>query len=141
MRKYIYIGLFGFFGAVLRFVIKNMHICPYKEVIPVNTLLINVTGSFIIALVLTLAGEAWNMKEELRLGITTGFLGAYTTFSSLCKETVQLINKGLYSSALSYVAMSTVFGLFAVYLGVNAAKAYIAWFSGDAQDEIPEQEG
>lgn len=141
MRKYIYIGLFGFFGAVLRFVIKDMHIYPYKEAIPVNTLIINVTGSFIIALVLTIAGEAWQMKEELRLGITTGFLGAYTTFSSLCKETVQLINNGLYSSALSYVTMSTVFGLFAVYLGVNLAKVYIAWYSGDGQDEMPEQEG
>lgn len=126
MKNCLYIGIFGFFGAILRYFIKNIQIFNYKEAVPINTIIINVTGSFLLALILTIAVEVWEIREEIRLGIATGFLGAYTTFSTLCKDTVTLISSGLYFSALSYVTVSAVLGLCAAYLGVVVAKEYIS---------------
>lgn len=126
MRKYIFIGLGGFLGAISRYFIKNIHIYHYNEVVPINTLIINVTGSFILGLLLTVAFEVWEMDEDIRLGITTGFLGAYTTFSTLCKDTFDLIKNGDYYSAISYITMSTVLGLIFVYFGIVVAREVIA---------------
>lgn len=125
MKKYIYIGIGGFLGAIIRFLIKNIHIYHYKELIPLNTLIINVTGSFILALLLTVAYEVLEMDESLRLGVAAGFLGAYTTFSTLCKEAAELFTNGYYFSAISYVTISTVLGLAGIYFGVVLAREFI----------------
>jgi CrcB protein len=118
MRKYIFIALGGMLGALLRYVIKNIHIYNYKEVIPVDTLFINVSGSFLLAIILTIAYEVFQFHDDLRLGIATGFFGAYTTFGTLCKETVNLISEGHYYWAISYIALSVILGLAVAYLGV-----------------------
>ena len=126
MRKYIYIGIGGFLGAILRFLAKNIPIYNYHEKVPLNTLFINVTGCFVLALVLTVAFKIWKFDADIRLGIGTGFLGAYTTFSTLCRETAELINKGYYFSAVSYITISVVLGLAAVYFGVILARVVVA---------------
>lgn len=123
MKNYVAIGVFAFGGAILRFVLEKM---PWGGgVFPVDTLIINVTGSFMLALVFTAAFEVWNIREEIRLGIGTGFIGAYTTFSTLCKEVVQLMSSGYYFYAAAYLTISVGLGLFAAYLGIMAARVYI----------------
>ena len=124
MRKYIFIGLGGILGAVLRFVIRNIHM--YKGVFPLNTLIINIIGSFILALILTLAFEVMDFDSDIRLGIATGFLGAFTTFSTMMKETVVLINSGYYYSAISYLSVSTLLGLIFAYFGIVIAREVIS---------------
>ena len=128
MKKYLYIGLFGFLGAILRFFIKNIHLYHYNEAVPVNTILINVIGSFILAMVFTFSMEVREIKEEIKLGITTGFLGAFTTFSTMCKDTVTLIHKGLYFSALNYITVSVILGLCAAYFGTILVREYVSKF-------------
>jgi fluoride ion exporter CrcB/FEX len=54
----------------------------------------NVLGAFALAFILTIAFEIWTFDSDIRLGVTTGFLGAFTTFSTLCKETVGLMQNG-----------------------------------------------
>lgn len=135
MKDYLYIGIFGFFGAMLRYFMKNIHIYHYSEVVPINTIIINVTGSFVLALILTVAFEVWEIREEIRLGVATGFLGAYTTFSTLCKDTVKLIGSGFYFSALSYVTVSALLGLCAAYFGVVLAREYGSKILGRDDDE------
>lgn len=122
MRKYTFIAIGGTLGAILRYVIKNIHIYNYKDVLPINTLLINVSGSFLLALILTIAFEVFEFDADLRLGIATGFLGAYTTFSTLCKETVNIMNQGYYFSSILYIGVTTILGLAAVYFGVVLAR-------------------
>jgi fluoride exporter len=122
MRKFIFIGVGGILGAILRYYIKNIHIYHYKEAVPLNTLMINVTGSFMLALILTIALEIWEFDSDIRIGIGTGFLGAYTTFSTMCKETVLLISCGYYYSAISYITLSTMLGLGAAYFGIVVAR-------------------
>lgn len=123
MKKYIYIGSFGFLGALLRFIIKNVNISVYKGNIPINTLFINVSGCFLLALVSGLILNSFEMHKDLKLAITTGFIGTYTTFSSLCKEMVNLMSTGKYFSAAEYVSISVILGFIAVIMGSAAAKA------------------
>ena len=141
MRKYTLIAVGGMLGAILRYFIKNIHIYNYKEVLPINTLLINVSGSFLLALILTIAFEVFEFDATLRLGIATGFFGAYTTFSTLCKETVNLMKQGNYLLSISYIGFTTIFGITAVYIGVVLAREVVSKFvhhhndSGDIQME------
>lgn len=122
MRKYIFIGIGGFLGAIARYAFKGVHVLNYLESLPVNTLMINVTGSFILAVVLTIAFEVSGFDADIRVGIAAGFLGAFTTFSTLCKETVGLINQGEYFSAITYMTVSIMLGLAAVYMGFVVAR-------------------
>ncbi|MGH4137897.1 fluoride efflux transporter CrcB [Clostridium sp.] len=128
MRKYTFIAIGGMLGAILRYIIKNIHIVSYKEVIPINTLILNVSGAFLLTLILTLAFEVFELDADIRLGIATGFLGAYTTFSTLCKEAVNLMKQGEYYFSISYVVLSIMMGLAAAYLGVVLAREVVAKF-------------
>lgn len=138
MRKYLFIGAGGVLGAVLRYWAKGVNIPSYHENVPLNTLVINVTGSFLLALVLTVAFEVWEFDSDIRLGIATGFLGAYTTFSTLCKETVTLIHHGDYFSAISYIAVSTMVGLAATYFGIVLARETISRIVRKNRGELAE---
>lgn len=120
MRKYIFIGCGGFLGAILRYLIKGIEI--YNDHFPLNTLIINLSGTFLLALILTAALNVRKMDADIRLGLATGLLGAYTTFSTLCKETAGLIHSGNYLSAISYIAVSIVLGLTATFLGIASAR-------------------
>lgn len=135
MKKYIFIGIGGALGAILRFVIKNMNLFHYNGAFPVNTLMINISGSFVLALILTIFFEIWRFNNNIRLGIAVGFLGAYTTFSTMCKETVQLLQKGMYISALSYITLSVLLGLLFASLGTFAARSIIPKISSDDFEE------
>lgn len=134
MKKYVYVGCFGFLGAILRFAIKNIKFENYTGQIPINTLIINVTGSFFLALIFGVTMERYKIKEEVKLGITTGLLGTYTTFSSLCKEEVNLIAKGEYYSASMYIFLSLLLSIIAIY-----AAATISKFIGKKNEEITEE--
>jgi len=138
MKKYIFIGIGGSLGAMLRFFLENIHIYHYRENIPLNTLIINVTGSFLLALIMTVALEIWSIDADIRIGITTGFMGAFTTFSTLCKEIVTLILKGEYFSALSYMTMSIVLGLTAIYYGIVLAREFVSKLIQNGRKEFNE---
>lgn len=138
MRKYVFISIGGILGAVLRYLTEGVQIYHYHENVPLNTLLINVMGSFILALVLTVAFEVWEFDASLRLGIATGFLGAFTTFSTLCKETTGLIRQGDYFSAISYITVSTMIGLAAAFFGVVLAREVVSKIVKKKKEEFEE---
>lgn len=124
MKKYLYVGAFGFFGAMVRYFIKNIHMHVIFSNFPINTIIINVIGSFVLAALFTSVPGVLNMKEEMRLGIGTGFMGAFTTFSTMCKDTVLLLNSGKYFLSAVYISMSIAFGLCAASLGVMLVRRY-----------------
>jgi CrcB protein len=106
--------------------LKSIQITGYNENIPLNTLLINIAGSFILALIITVFFEVWQFDSDIRLGLTTGLLGAFTTFSTFCKETVGLLNNGNYFSAISYMTVSIILGLGMTYFGIVLARELIS---------------
>lgn len=115
-------------GALLRFAAKGMNFTDFHQVLPLGTLLVNVTGSFLLALILTISFEIWKLDADIRLGITTGFLGAYTTFSTFCRETAGFLATGHYLSALLYLSLSVLLGFGGVYAGVAVARGAAARF-------------
>lgn len=125
MKKYIYIAIGGFAGAILRYWIKNIESIDSFAHFPMTTLLINIIGSFILAYVLTRTAEDRRWNPNIILGVTSGLLGAFTTFSTLCKEVVLLILSKEYSIFIFYIFLSVTLGLMAAYIGTATAKKFL----------------
>lgn len=122
MKRFLLIGIGGFLGAVLRAAAKNHLLVHYSVLFPWNTLLVNILGSFFIALFLTICIEVLEIDPDIRLCIATGFIGAFTTFSTICKESVRLIQQGYVTVALLYLLITLFLGLSAVYAGTVTAR-------------------
>jgi len=115
------VGLGGFVGAVARYLLGGWVQQRWGAGFPYGTLVINVSGSFVLGLFATLALRlAWS--EQWRLLIAVGFVGAYTTFSTFEYETLRLIADGNRYQAALYLLGSVIAGFFAAYLGVVTAR-------------------
>lgn len=126
MRKYLYIGIGGFFGAILRYLVKSIQIENYHGQFPVNTFAINVCGCFLLAVLLTVTLEILYMNTDVRLGISTGFIGAFTTFSAVCREIYLMVSQGYYFTAFVYLIGSVIAGFAFTCLGYYLARKMIA---------------
>ncbi|MCS5696973.1 fluoride efflux transporter CrcB [Desulfofundulus thermocisternus] len=119
MKAYILVGLGGVLGAMARY-----HVCRWTggrwPGYPWGTLTVNVLGSFLLGLLLTVS--FFRGQAHLYLAVGTGFLGSFTTFSTLAYDFMQLIKANRASAALLYVAASLMLGLTAVYLGTLLGK-------------------
>lgn len=122
MLQYLWIGLGGFIGANTRYVLQQWAAALWGADFPYGTLLINVSGSFVIGLFLTLATGRLALPPEYRLFVAVGFLGGYTTFSSFSYETLRLLEQGLWWPAAFYFLGNTGLGMLGVFLGVALAR-------------------
>lgn len=113
-------------GGVTRYLLAGAVQRAAGGPFPVGTLLVNVTGSFLLGFLLRSMLAVPAMTPELRLALTAGFCGGYTTFSTFSAETVALVEGGDYRRAALYVATSVVVSLLAVALGFAAARALSA---------------
>jgi CrcB protein len=90
---------------------------------PAGTLVVNVTGSFVLALFVTLATTRLIVSPNLRLFVAVGFLGGYTTFSSYMVETLNLLQSGRWLPMAFYFLGNIVLGMIAAIAGVIVARA------------------
>jgi CrcB protein len=111
------IGSAGFVGALCRWGAANLSARWFGTAFPVGTLIINVTGSFILGAFLGWAGRTV-ISDTLRLAVATGFLGAYTTFSTFAYETDALVREGAVLKGTANLVLSVALGLVAVRLGI-----------------------
>jgi len=116
------VALGGALGAVARYGVSLMVARFWSADFPLGTFLINVSGSFILGFFATFAAERTALDPLWRLLVATGFVGAYTTFSTFEYETQRLTETGALSVALVNVAASLVAGFAAVQLGVFLAR-------------------
>jgi CrcB protein len=123
LRGLLCVGAGGFFGALARYSLALLIDARMGSPFPFATLLINVTGSFVLGLLSGLL-EFSTLPPEVRLTIGVGFLGAYTTFSTFTYETLRLVEAGDSALALAYVAVSVLAGLTAATLGLAAGRAF-----------------
>ena len=124
LTKYLAVAAGGALGAVLRYYLGGTALGRAAAPFPTATFVINVTGSFILGLFLTLVTERFHVSPHLRLAVAVGFVGAYTTFSTFEYETAKLIEDGDVTRALLNVVLSFVAGLLAVWLGIFAARGF-----------------
>src|SRR3954468_19908249 len=119
--EYLWVGVGGFVGANARYVISNWMVARLGVAFPWHTFLINVTGSFVIGLLLTILVQRTSIAPAWRLFLVVGFLGGYTTFSSYSIETIALIADGKWIPAVAYVMGSNGLALIATLGGVALA--------------------
>ena len=123
MRTIVAIGIAGALGALARYGIGGLIAGRSARAFPWETFVVNVTGSFVLGFAFTIMTEQLTTGPWLRTAVTVGFVGAYTTFSTLAFETYRLIEDGALALAAANVFGSAAAGLVAVYLGVVAGRA------------------
>ncbi len=111
----------GAIGAAARYLAGLWIAARLGASFPWGTFFVNVTGSFLIGIVLVLV-EGGTLPAEARLFLAVGILGGYTTFSSFSYETLQLLNGGDVVPVLFNTLGQLLIGLLAVYLGVVFAR-------------------
>ncbi len=117
------VGLGGVLGANARYVLGTWAQAAWGSEFPWGTLLINVLGSLLIGVFLTLATERLTIRPATRLFVATGILGAFTTFSTMSYELVHLLQAGALIRAVLYLLASLGLGLIAVIGGRVLALA------------------
>ena len=116
-RRIIAVFAGGFFGTVVRYLLSILIQTHLGKSWPYDILIINVTGAFVLACITMLADAAVLIGPTRRLVINVGFLGAYTTFSSLALGDVLLFANGRWFLALLYLVLSIGGGIVAVLMG------------------------
>ena len=132
MLAYLWIAMGGALGSVGRFWFSGVVGRQFGETFPWGTLLVNVSGSFVIGLLAALAepGGRRFIGPTGRQFFMYGVCGGYTTFSSFSLQTLELVREGDWFKAGANVAGSVVFCLVAVWLGyalgasLNAGKGH-----------------
>jgi len=122
MVKYILVAFGGMLGAVSRYGLCGWISNLTEGRFPFGTLAVNLIGSFIIGLFLTLAIDRFSWSPELRILFTIGFLGAFTTFSTFSYETVELLGEGVYLLAAVNMGASLFGCVAATIAGVALAR-------------------
>lgn len=141
LTRYLAVAAGGALGAMARYYLSGSALARAAAPFPTATFVINVTGSFILGLFLTLATERINVSPHLRLAVAVGFVGAYTTFSTFEYETARLIEERGYVMAFLYVVLSFVVGLAAVWGGIVTARKLEGWpvMSGASRPGLKQQ--
>jgi CrcB protein len=121
--KYLLILFGGGFGSLSRYLVGAAIVTRYGTRLPVvGTMTINVTGSFLIGLLMTLITERFGANSNLRPLLVIGFLGGYTTFSSFEWETYSAIRDGGFWVGIFNIVGSVTLGYTAVWLGAMLAR-------------------
>jgi CrcB protein len=124
VQKIAWVGLGGFCGANARYWVGGWIQARWGTEFPWSTFVINITGSFILGLFVTLVTERFVIPNvlPLRLLIAIGFVGAYTTFSTFEYETLTLVTTSAWVRAFGNAFGSLFAGFLSVWLGVLLAR-------------------
>ena len=117
------VGVGGFFGAVMRYVVTNW-VQDFFHVLslPYGTLTVNLLGCLIIGLLGGLSESRNLLNQEARALLFIGVLGGFTTFSTFGYETVQLLRDGQSLAAFSNIGLQVCMGLVAVWIGYSISQ-------------------
>jgi CrcB protein len=116
VRTALWVGTAGFFGAIARYTVAGWVSTP-EEGFPWGTFVVNVSGCFALGLLVAMFTHRFVVHPDLRVALTVGFLGAYTTFSTFALETFEFGETHDAGLAVLNVVASVIAGLVAVWLG------------------------
>jgi fluoride exporter len=123
MWAYVAIAIGGILGCWARYAMTNGVQSLLGRDFPYATLSINILACVLIGFLFTLMVERISVAPPIRIGILTGFIGGFSTFSTFAMETVLLAEQGQWGRGALYVFLSLLFGLAATVAGVAAARA------------------
>lgn len=112
--SYVLIGIGGMLGSITRYALGKWISGRWNTMIPLKTLIVNITGAFLLGVVMTL-----DSGNNLYLMLAEGYLGAYTTFSTFMYEGVSLLKNNEAASAALYIIATLVLGLLGFMAGTQ----------------------
>ena len=118
MEKIIYVGIGGFIGSAIRYIVSIQSAKMIDSNIPLGTLMVIEVGGFLKGVIAELSLSTNLISPNLKLFLTTGIMGGLTTFSTFSLETINLISEGRYILGIS----NTCLNLFLSFGGVVLAK-------------------
>jgi len=125
MERLLWICFAGALGTGTRYLVNVWAAERFGTAFPYGTLIVNVAGCFLIAVVMQIALSVSAFSPTLRLVLTTGFLGGLTTYSSFAYETTKLAQDGARGSAAWNFALTTSACFLAILLGLATARAFV----------------
>ena len=122
MQVVFLIALFGALGCLTRYVLSGWVYNLLGRSFPYGTFAVNIVGAFLIGLIMEFSMRSTLVSPSLRIGLTIGFLGGLTTFSTFSYETFRLLEDGELLIAATNVLVSVVICLLFTWLGILAAR-------------------
>ena len=120
--KILYLGIFGGFGCVARYLVSGWVYDLSGKALPYGTLAVNVVGSLLLGLIMEGSLRSTLLSPELRFGLTVGFMGGFTTFSTFSYETVRLLEEGSLVAAGANVLLNVIVCIVAALIGIYLAR-------------------
>jgi len=122
MRIILAIGTGSFLGGIVRYLLSRWVQGVFLTAFPVGTLSVNVVGSFLIGMFYGYFEQYPFLSPEIRMFLTVGFCGGFTTFSTFANENFMLLRQGNFYYLGLYIFFSLFLGLLATYLGYQLTK-------------------
>ncbi|MBS1840820.1 MAG: fluoride efflux transporter CrcB [Acidobacteria bacterium] len=122
--KIFLIALFGAIGTLARYGLQGVVQIRMDGTFPYGTLLVNLTGCFLLGLIGQLTLNRVVIPADWRVAIAVGFFGGYTTFSSFGWETAKMLEDGEWLHASTYVGASVMAGLLLSIAGIRIANRF-----------------
>jgi CrcB protein len=120
---YVLIAIGGAAGAVSRFAVDDTLTRWLGGSFPVGTLVVNLSGTFVLGILVALVIERSTLPSDIRAPVMIGFIGAYTTFSTWMLESARLMDDGAWLMAAANLGGSVLLGLLAVFAGLAVGRA------------------
>ncbi|MBU7007799.1 fluoride efflux transporter CrcB [Phosphitispora fastidiosa] len=120
---YLAVAAAGFLGAVTRAALGKAADALIVTVFPLGILIVNLTGCLILSFFLTLTAERLKINPKLRLAVGSGFLGAYTTFSTFAVDSIGLIVSRQIWGGLGYIIGTSLGCIALAWLGAAAGRS------------------
>lgn len=123
---FVNVALGGALGALARYIVGIYAGRWFGTAFPWGTLIINVTGSFLIGALAEAFALRWDSAQATRILLVAGVCGGYTTFSTFSLDIVTLMNRGQLVAASAYAAVSVVLSVAALYAALHVIRFVLA---------------
>ena len=120
----LYLGIFGALGCVSRYLVSGWIYSLFGRALPSGTLGVNLIGSFLLGVLMEGSLRSTLLSPELRIGLTVGFMGGFTTFSTFSYETVRLLEDGSLIAAGANILLNVTVCVLAAALGIYLARQW-----------------
>jgi CrcB protein len=117
VRSLLVVGFGGFLGTIFRFLISRYFQVNVSTVFPWGTFIVNILGCLLIGIIYGISEKSGILSSDVRLFLTVGVCGGFTTFSTLSNDAFMLLRQEEWFLFAFYTSLSLFFGLLAVYIG------------------------
>lgn len=121
MKSIIYVFIGGGTGSVLRYLMQMVINRNIITAFPLGTFVVNIIGCMLIGMFYTLS-DRFNLSQDIRLLLTVGLCGGFTTFSTFSTESLNLLKGELYGMSLLYTLSSVAIGIIFTFAGIWLGK-------------------